>query len=322
MAARDGVTVNLRRADTILLVMKPDHSAELWVDAAAIALQCRLKRSVTAGTVIFENDIADVTSMSFPHVNIGDRDKVLCVFREGWSFGLAFDFNPDGKLDLDRFSTTLGTLYRKIRYRHLYQAVNDPAIFGTLLEAGWFPFVEIITAEFRDLSVCAESEFELAEVESTIVAAFNATRLGHLYERWIAKPHLAAKAMLLKEAIEAFSTQRPASTIKIILTEIEGILNDAYKMAHGGQGAKTKALLAFAQASAEQRAGRPDTLFFPTAFGNYLASHTFSNFDPVAQNGTASSRHAVGHGAAAQDSYTMTRALQAILTLDQLAFYT
>jgi len=42
----------------------------------------------------------------------------------------------------------------------------------------------------------------------------------------------------------------------------------------------------------------------------------------VEQAGTAGSRHAVGHGAAAQESYTMPRALLAILTLDQLAFYT
>jgi hypothetical protein len=33
-------------------------------------------------------------------------------------------------------------------------------------------------------------------------------------------------------------------------------------------------------------------------------------------------RHAVGHGAALAESYTLVRALQALLTLDQLAFYT
>ncbi|MDP1948909.1 MAG: hypothetical protein Q8L77_15565 [Nitrospirota bacterium] len=40
------------------------------------------------------------------------------------------------------------------------------------------------------------------------------------------------------------------------------------------------------------------------------------------QTGTAGSRRAVGHGAAPRESYTMPRALQAILTLDQLDFYT
>lgn len=92
-------------------------------------------------------------------------------------------------------------------------------------------------------------------------------------------------------------------------------------MAHGGQGAESQKLLAFAEACANQRAGGPNTLLFPAAFGRYLKAHTFAGFDPVAQTGTAGSRHAVGHGAAVQESYTMPTALQAILTLDQLAFY-
>ncbi len=322
MAQKAGTALNLRRADTVLLIFKPDNSAELWVDAAAVSLQCTIKHAVAARSVIFESDIADVTGMGFPCVTIGEQDKVLCLFREGWSFGLAFDFNPDGKLDLRWFSTALGTLHRTLRYRHLYQAVNDSAIFDPLLAAGWFPFVEIITTEFHDLARHIEAGFDIAEIEAKIVGAFDAARLGHLFERWVAKPHFAAKAVLLKEAVESYTAQKPASAIKIILTEIEGVLNDAYKAAHGGQGAKVKDLLAFAQASAEQRAGGPDTLFFPAAFGRYLAVHTFANFDPAAQTGTAGSRHAVGHGAAAQDSYTMTRALQAVLTLDQLAFYT
>ena len=322
MAQKAGTVVNLRRANLALLIVKSDNTAELWVDTAAVALQCRTKRTVTAGSVIWEDDIADVTGMGFPCVRIGEEDKVLCLFREAWSFGLAFDFNPNGKLDLDWLSSTLGTLYRTLHYRHQYEAVNTPAIFDPLQAAGWFPFVEIITSEFRDLARCAEAGIGMAESEKKIVAAFNAARIAHLLERWSAKPHFAARIVLLKEAVDAFLAQKPASTIKIILTEIEGVLNDAYKAAHDGQGAKLKKLLAFAQTSAEQRAGGPETLFFPAAFGRYLAERTFANFDPVSRAGTAGSRHAVGHGAATQESYTMPRALQAILTLDQLAFYT
>jgi hypothetical protein len=322
MAEKAGASVSLRRVNTVLLVLKSDNSAELWLDTAAVVIRCAVKRAIAARSVVLENDVADVTGMSFPCVEIGEQDKVLCLFREGWSFGFAFDFNPDGKLDLEGLQTMLGTLHRRLRYRHLYQAVADPAIFDTLVAAGWFPFVEIIAAEFRDLSQQAEAGFDIVEIEPKIIAAFDATRLGHLFERWTAKPHFAVRAELLKEAVEAFVAKKPASVIKIILTEIEGILNDAHKAAYGGPGLKIKDLLMFAQASAEKRAGGPDTLLFPAAFGRYLATHTFANFDPVARNGTAGSRHAVGHGAAAQDSYTMTRALQAILTLDQLAFYT
>jgi hypothetical protein len=60
----------------------------------------------------------------------------------------------------------------------------------------------------------------------------------------------------------------------------------------------------------------------PAAFARYLAAYTFANFDPTGPLGTAGSRHAIGHGAEDAGSYTQARALQALLTLDQIAFYT
>ncbi len=39
MAQKAASAVNLRRANTVLLILKPDNSAELWVDAAAVSLQ-------------------------------------------------------------------------------------------------------------------------------------------------------------------------------------------------------------------------------------------------------------------------------------------
>jgi hypothetical protein len=165
MAEKAGTAVNLRRANTVLLIFKPDNIAELWVDAAAIALQCTVKRALAANSVVFEDDIADVTGMSFPCVTIGEKDKVLCLFREGWSFGLAFDFNPGGQLDLERFQATLGTLHRRLCYRHLYAAVADASIFDKLMAVGWFPFVEIITTGFRDLTQYAKAGFDIAEIE-------------------------------------------------------------------------------------------------------------------------------------------------------------
>jgi hypothetical protein len=268
----------------VLLVLKPDATAELWLDTAAVSIRCVVKRAVTAGTVVFEHDIADVTGMSFPCVTFGADDKVLCLFREGWRFGFAFDMNPEGKLDIEGFTTTLGTLYRELRYRHLYDAISEQAVFDRLLAAGWFPFAEIITAEFRYLLDHCEAGFDVSEVEDKIIAKFDDARMQRILERWIAKPHFAAKVDLLNAAVDAFRSKEPVAVIKILLTEIEGVLNDAHRAVHGGQGAKLKDLLAFAEASAERKAG--------------------------------------GSNTASQDTYTMPRALQAILTLDQLAFYT
>jgi hypothetical protein len=322
MARENGTAVNIERANVLLFVMKADQSAELWLDTAAMMVQAVVKRSLGYGHVIFENDIADITALSFPAVNIGSEDRVICIFRESWRFAMAFDFNPERNLDLAAFFKTLGTLHRAIRYREIYEVMENGPLFERLLKAGWFPFVEILGREVTHISDFAKDGLDLSDAEDQLVAAFDQSRLDRIYERWITKPHFASRAALLKSGLSAFARKDPIPCIKTLLTEIEGILNDAYRAAHNGRGAKTKELLRFAIETATVRAGMPDTLMFPAAFARYLEEHTFANFDPVANTGSAGSRHAVGHGAAAVETYTMIRALQTILALDQLMFYT
>ena len=110
------------------------------------------------------------------------------------------------------------------------------------------------------------------------------------------------------------------SVIKNVLTEIEGVLADAYFRAHGEHTRKLTKLLDFAVELAAERAGK-DTLYFPSEFAAYLRDYAFADFERGREGGVAS-RHAVGHGALTADQYTMPRALQALLTLDQFAFYT
>lgn len=316
-----GVAMSLNRAKTILLVIKENDTAELWVDTAAVAILCMIKRSMSAGSVVFENDIADVTGMCFPLVNIEPADKVVCIFRQDWRFALFFDFNPDRNLSVDAVNKTLGSLYRNLKYRHLYDALADEAVFNKLVLAGWFPFVEIISTEFRELVGYFENDFNLQSVEDMVLSKFDEDRLERMISRWIIKPHFSTKGDIFRSAINAYKNNDSIAVIKILLTEIEGVLLEAYKTVNG-KGAKLKELLTFAIESAERKAGQPDTLLFSTAFAKYLDSHTFAKFDPIIDNGTASSRHAVSHGAASTETYTKVRALQIILTLDQIAFYT
>lgn len=320
-AQREGIKLNLRRQETTLLVIRPDCTAELWLDTAAEVLHVLTKRSISPGTAAFETDIADVIGKSFPRVAIGPKDKVFCVFREGWRFGMIFDYNPDGDFDITSFEQNLGALYRDMRYRHLYDALGDNAVTTRMIASGWFPFVEIIQ-EMKDLLPQITSSVELSNFERTLLKKFDPPRTQRLLDRWSTKPHLASRSDLLKAAVNAFDRQDPISVIKILLTEIEGVLNDAYRAVNEGASARLKELLRFAMDSAERKAGGSNTLLFPKTFAEYLAKQTFANFDRSCDTGTASSRHAVGHGAAAQATYTMVRALQVMLTLDQLAFYT
>lgn len=320
-ASKAGHSINLTAVNTILLVIRPDNTGELWLDAAAISLKILIKRSVAAGAVVFERDIADVTAMSFPFVQIRETDRIVCIFREGWRFALLFDLNRESSLSIEDMERDLGTLHRRMKYGDLYDAIADEKIFGRLVEAGWFPFVEIMGAEFRQLVNHCGAGFELDEIETKLLTAFDADRVERMFARWMVKPHFANKERLLRSALRNFVSGDSIAVLKVVLTEIEGILGEAYRKTHGS-GARITKLLEFAIQSAEQKAGQADTLLFPAAFAHYLKSHTFAEYDPVARTGKASSRHAVGHGQADANSYTQVRALQALLTLDQLAFYT
>ena len=69
-----GASVVLDRADTRLLVIRQDNTAELWVDTAAVSMNIIAKRELVAGRAVFESDIADVVGMSFPLVEIGPKE--------------------------------------------------------------------------------------------------------------------------------------------------------------------------------------------------------------------------------------------------------
>lgn len=306
---------------TLLYVVRADQTAELWIDTAAVTMTCVMKRSVQALSPVFATDLADILEMRFPNVVIGETDRVLCLFREGWRFALAFDFNVDGKLDIQSFSRTLGVLYRRLRFSHVYGAVETPELFSALCDAGWFPFAEVVAGDFEALLGHLRSNLPLDEPEAALLAKFDEARINHLFERWMAKPHLSKRSSILRSGLDAFLRGDAVAAIKVLITEIEGFLSDAHRDAKG-QPARGKALIEFAVASAVERAGHDQTLMLPRAFADYLARYTFASFDPTSADGTAGSRHAVGHGAAAADTYTMLRALQLILTVDQLAFYT
>lgn len=51
IARQSGHVINLKNARHVLLVVDPDNTGELWIDAAAVALSVMPKREMAAGTV-------------------------------------------------------------------------------------------------------------------------------------------------------------------------------------------------------------------------------------------------------------------------------
>ena len=316
-----GHVIDTALANDLLLVMHEDNSGRLWVDSAAKIILAVAKRPVVAGQPVFQSDLGDIIEMRFPAVDLKPTDRLLYIFRNDWRFGLFFDLRTDADLEVEQVGRALGSLFRIMAYRHHYDAVRNEQTFSRLVSAGWFPFVEIIGDEFRSLLNLCEAQFPLDDAEAALLQSFDEQRIAHIGDRWFVKPQLGKREKILRSAIRAFLNEDPVACLKIILTEIEGVLADAYQKETGTSTRRIGKLLSFAAEAGERRAGNNGTLLFPIEFGRYLETYTYAGFDPSAVSADAGSRNVVGHGVANDDDYTQVRALQAILTLDQLLFY-
>ncbi len=319
-AQANGAFVNPEHVGNILLVIRSDNSAEIWADTATIVLDAVLNRPAQGGTALYQRDVSDISGMWFPEVSIAAEDRILCLFRVKWSFALFFDFGCNGLLDISAARRDLGTLYRRLFYRHLYEMMDNEVNMDRLAMSGWFPFAEIVGSEFSEIARHFNSGLSLSSVEDKILDSFSDDRVEKVFSRWMTKPEFRRKEAILRPAIEAFKRGESVLVLKTLLTEIEGILQFAHRERHGKSAGGNLKLLEFSKDSAIGKVGIGDSLLFPESFFRYLDTYIFKNFDPD-DVGDIASRHAVGHGAASAESYTQTRALQAILTLDQFAFY-
>jgi len=127
----------------------------------------------------------------------------------------------------------------------------------------------------------------------------------------LAKPHAAVKEAVLRGGVEAFAQGKPIAGIKVLVTEIEGILNVAYR-APTGEAGNTEALLGFAIESAENelmaRYPVPNDRIQPLLAELHVCQ---LNRDNLTEG--AVSLYLVGHGDTGVRSSTMVRALPVTL---------
>ena len=316
-AEQSGHRVNVRRASNILAVIRQDETADLFLDAAAIVVTLRRKLPTVAGQPIFANEVTDILSVSFPTVSFAPTDQVLFLFREGFRFGLFFDLKRE--LDQAEMERAIGGLMRQLKHHEAYAALSNPNILNAMTAAGWFPFIELHGGEFAHIYAAMLETQGLSTVEGILVEAFNRDRIEGMLGRWTVNETFRKREPVLRSGLDAFTRQDPVAAIKILATEIEGILR-ATHLDLTTQIPNTQGLVHFAAAEANRKAGGPDTLYFPEAFERYLMTNMYRSFDPRSDD-TPAWRHATAHGAAPAEAYTMTRALQVVLTLDQLSTY-
>ena len=160
-------------------------------------------------------------------------------------------------------------------------------------------------------------------MEEGIVGAFTEGRIDKFASLWWANPVFDEKKQIISAGLKAFSAgsdDQAINCIKNLFSEVEGILRLHYHRDYGTPPT-TADLKDYLKARAVQAFPHAASLAFPDLFFDYLNDFVFRSFD--LQDGTVQiSRHSVTHGVADRERYTRTHALQLILSLDQIYFYT
>ena len=198
-----------------------------------LSMNALAKTPVRPGRAVFQNQIVEVTEVRFRdsvfEPDIRNGDKLVWLFRIGWSFGLYFDFS--GEMRTADLWETLGQCYKSIDSHSLYSFLSHSGNPERLIERGWFPFIQLSPEEFRQLKHGIETPSEMDVIEKSIVGAFTADRIDEIASHWWADPAFSKKREIISAGLRAYSDGNDDQTInciKNLFSEVEGILRLHY----------------------------------------------------------------------------------------------
>jgi hypothetical protein len=308
-----------------LVVIHIDLSADVYINDFQIQIKVLAKRDVKAGEPLLHSDIADIAEIRFPGIDIKESDSVIFCFKKGWKFGLFFDFSPADRistLNVELLSHDLGSYYRYLTFQELYSILENNPLFETMFSDGWFPFIQLLGGDFEEIAKYYKHDVNLFSDLSIFLSRFDRKRIYSFAERWWKNPLFEDKRKILEAGIEAYLSATDAgyiNCVKTLYSEIEGIIRIRY-IEEKGNNPTFMELVDFIKQKAEGKFGPQKSLGFQDVFYRYMKETIFQKFN-LTTGQVELSRHSVSHGVAEQTRYTRTKAIQAILTIDQMYFY-
>ena len=201
------LTANNIIIDTInrfLILIHKDFSADIYLNEFKKEMEICPKCNVEKGQLIQKNDILDIRRIRFPEIEILETDKMVYCFKVGWKFGLFFDLAGDGLMDLDKAYLDIGKLERKLLYCHLYKMLDSQNMLEEMQNDGWFPFVEIMNTEFKDLMGIYKDKIGFEERIDNIVSRFDKERIESITDKWWNNEYYFNKQSIIKAGINSY----------------------------------------------------------------------------------------------------------------------
>ncbi|MCL4473057.1 MAG: hypothetical protein M1455_03835 [Actinobacteria bacterium] len=303
--------------DHLLAVIQPDKKTTVYTNELPFIASTQAKGSIAAGTLVGEDDIVDIRSLSFD-VELPPDAGILLIFSLGWRKGMFYDFgplrkdNPQREFDINK---VLGGHYAYVAQRNLFSLTDDE--WSALIDQQWFLFATLKKATLRDMVQHVRNEDliypMLPQIRQEVLA-----NLEEMRKRWEGHNAYDEHIKLLKHALEEYEKEDYISATAIIYPRLEGMMRTLLERGLE-QLAPTQANLASAHVVASQERLHEASWLFPRNFERFLKEAYFANFDPSSR--PKISRHSVSHGVAHQEDFDLKAATIGLLTLDQLYFF-
>lgn len=319
----DKAKVLINAVYQFLVIIHKNLSADLYINDFQVVVEIRAKREMKKGETISQNDIADIRRLKFPDIKIEKTDKVIYCFKVGWKFALFFDLYRQHDLEISKMQLELGVLYRYLQFQYVYKILECTTQFDEMISDGWFPFIEIIGEDYKKICEFYQNKFDFDNKMKKLIDSFDQNRIEKITKKWWKNKIFKDKQPLIKAGIKAYLQNDESgfiNCIKNLSSEIEGIMRIHYLNETSRAQVSFSDLIDHLINKGKVKSGSDYSLFLPVPFLEYLKNVFFANFD-LKKGDVKLSRHSSSHGVAKPEDYQKMRALQIILTVDQVYFY-
>lgn len=307
----------------LLVIVKPDNQAYIY-QKFPFGVRIIPKTPIEPYRAVFKNNVADIVEVSFQdsriNLNPEDGDRIVWLFRENWHFGLFFDLT--GNLNAQSTLKEMGFYYRRLTYLNQYLFLENSSNFNQMIVDGWFPFVAVINDGIEKIQLYYQEDRKYPYILQELIDSFNKEKILNITSRWWENNLFASKQKIIQAGINNYlvnTEEGYISAVKNLVTELEGIIRNAYYQDCGKNPNMTE-LKEYISNQGKQRFSTLGSLCFPDKFLDYLNDYIFRNFN-IQTGDIPESRHSVAHGIAQDDVYNQEFALKLILTLDNIYFF-
>lgn len=304
-----------RNINNMLIKISSDNKAKIYVDNFPIVTNVILNTDKSLGTVVFENEIEDITSVhfadAFEDVSPVDGDKVICLLRHKFRFLLFWDLSGSSKKE--KIAEVLGSLLTKLSFYNFANFFEKKNV-TTLVSHGWYPFSGL---KENELNYIIEKRGKPAK--TWLEGLLTEKRLKIMFDKWLKKPVFKSKEKILKSGLDNFIRRDYVASIKTLISEIEGLLDVAHQFdTSKSLKFKDKDICEYLKdKTSNQIFHRLNSL----EFIEYMSHSIYKKGITKITTKKFGTRHSVAHGRAESEAYSLERNIQIILTINQLFYY-